>query len=223
MLFTACEKDDDIYSQGSKDATEIDQILSITAISDSTITADGQTTSKISLKITQDAGLSNRTVMLSTDLGVFSNGEATETVTVDAYGNGQFQISSNKTGKATIMATLKNTKVRTMINFIPALPNDMLISADKYVLNPQESANITVALSRDPGKGVVSDPVKVSFSIIGTNADLLIIPPFARSDSGAANVALSNPFGIKGNFAITASAVNQDNTPFSRTIRIQIQ
>lgn len=221
LLSQACKKDDDIYSVGSKNSTSVDQIIKVTNVSENTIPADLLSKSIISLHITPDALAANRVVTLSTTLGKFANGEKTTSVSADAYGNTQFSISSGEPGIAVITASVKSVSITQQITFISAMPDDLILSADKYLLDPTGSANITVKLFRNPGSGTVSDPVKVNFSISGPS-DNLVIAPFSYSANGTATAVLANPFGAKGTFLLTATVTKQDGVLLSRNITIVI-
>ena len=78
-------------------------------------------------------------------------------------------LTSKKTGKSDIRATVKSYTIDTMVVFQPALPQDLMVSADLYVVDTTQSVKITALLSRDPFKGQVSDPVKVFYAVTPDN------------------------------------------------------
>jgi hypothetical protein len=222
LLLIGCRKDDEDYSAGNAEAVPTDRIIKITKISEINIPADTETTSTISLHITPDALAANRSISLSTTLGKFSNSQKATTLTVDAHGDGTFTLSSADIGVATVTATVKGISVDTTLNFQAAPPDDLLLTADHYILDTTQSAVITVMLFRDPGNGVVTNPQKVNFSITGTGADQLILPAFAYSTAGNASATLSNPAAIKGSFIVSVSINNSKGIAIVKTLNMKI-
>lgn len=227
LLQISCNKEDDIYSPGNSQGTPISDIIKITNVSRLTIEADTLTVSVIEVEIHPEASEDNRKIAFSTSLGNFQNGKNTDTITVNASGKATISLLSGVTGIALVSAKVSSYSVDTTITFTTSLPDDMLIEASKYVIDSSETITITSQLFRNPGRGKVSDPVKIYYDIIpdGGGVSPLIYPSFAFSKNREALVKISNPLNWKGRYQVvskTISAQSPSDT-IQRSLFIQIK
>jgi hypothetical protein len=223
IFFTSCHRDEDLLSIGNISGPSIESIIKIASVSNYNI-ADSVTATMISIKINPESIVSKKEVKFNTSLGKFSNNDTSITINSTTAGMASAFLTSNKSGVAIIKATVDGYSVDTLISFMPAMPQDMQVESDKYLLDTIASttANITSKLYRDTG--VISDPVKVIFNIKSDSAHTLplLSPSFQFSDKKQVITTLTNPFKSQGWFTITASTVKQNGDTLSRSIRIKI-
>ncbi|SEN81662.1 hypothetical protein SAMN05192574_104240 [Mucilaginibacter gossypiicola] len=224
LLLCTCKKDDDAYSVGNADGPKLSDIIRITSLSTVTPEADTVSTSVIGLHINAESASSNRTITMSTTLGNFLNGNKTMTVTADAAGNAQAVVRSPLAGDAQITATVKSISIDTVIHFKPALPDDMLLTADNYNSDTSTSFNLTAAISRNPGRGLPSDPQKIWFTITpGAGSGGLVYPAFANTAGHTTTIAVTNPFKVSGTFKIEAKTLNDKADTIRKNLTIVIK
>jgi len=219
----SCKKDDDVYAPGSASGAEIANILQIDSKGVTDVPADLATPVTIYVSVPADAATAKKTITLTTTLGVFVNGQATSSVIADAYGKAQFTLKSAGIGTAIVSATSGNYSVNTSVKFIAAMPDDLILTADKYQISASETATLTATLYRAPQNGSVTDPAKVEFSVSGGSGNPLFIPAFAYSAHGVATAVLGNPFSSTGTYTVTAKANNQQGQSISKSITVVIR
>jgi hypothetical protein len=228
LLFIAgldsCKKDDDVYALNNPRGIQLNSIISFKSLSAISLEADGVSQSLIAIQINPETDPAFRQIMLTTTIGNFSNGRQTDTITANGSGIALFTLSSTKTGKAKITAAVKSYTVDTAVFFQPALPQDLLLTADLYVLDTTQSVKVTTLLSRDPFKGVVSDPVKVFYSVIPDNPqpESLIYPGFDYSNQEKSTIIISNPFLLTGGFKVEATTLSANGVSLKKSININI-
>lgn len=224
LLLNTCKKDDQVYTLGNPKGPILSDIIKITRISSPTLEADTAGTSVISLHINAESDPANRSIMVTTTLGNFLNGNKTMTLTADAAGNAQAVIRSSLVGDAQITATVKSISVDTIIHFKTAPPDDLLLTANNYTTDTSGSINLTVAISRNPGRGLPSDPQKIWFTIkAGSGATALVCPGFANTTGHAATVAVTNPYKVSGTFIVEAKTVNDNTDTIRKSITLVIK
>lgn len=225
FVFAACDRDDEVYSAGNKNATATSDLLKIKSISRLQTEADSAATIVFEYKLNIEADSVNRYVLLQTSLGNFLNGKAIDTVRADAYGIAKASLLSPKSGTAIITARLKSVVIDTSVTFTPALPDDMLLSANNYVLDTNSNIIVSADLFRNPGRGIVSDPVKVSFSVSSLSGatQTLIYPSFAFSSDKKAVITIANPFKATGQFKVDAKTPSAQGDTIRRNLVFTIQ
>ena len=225
LVLDSCKKDEDVYSLNNPDGVKLKSIIYFSSLSATSLEADGVSQSLVNIQINPEADPGSRQIILSTTTGNFANGRSTDTITANAAGQASFVLTSKKTGKSDIRATVKSYTVDTMVVFQPALPQDLMVSADLYVVDTTQSVKITTLLSRDPFKGQVSDPVKVFYAVTPDNPQpgTLIWPDFDYSDQGKSTITVSNPFLLKGGFKIEATTLSASGTSLKQSVHIIIR
>ncbi|MCK9220854.1 MAG: Ig-like domain-containing protein [Bacteroidales bacterium] len=223
-VLDSCKKEDDVYSLNDPDGVKLNSIIYFSSLSATSIEADGVSQSLVTIQINPEADLDSRQIILSATMGDFSNGRSTDTITANASGMATFALTSIKTGRSEIRAAVKSYTVDTTVLFQLSLPQDILLTADLYILDATQYVKVTTVLSRDPFKGKISDPVKVFYSVIPDNPQLesLICPAFDYSDQGKSTITVSNPFLLTGGFKIKATTMSASGDSLSQSIYIKI-
>jgi hypothetical protein len=223
FFLLSCKKDDDIYTPGTSKGVDVSSILQLDAKGATDIPADQATPVTIYVTMRADAAAASKTITLATTVGIFGNSQATSSVTADANGKAEFTLTSANIGTAIVTATSGAYSVTTSVKFVAAMPDDLILTADKYQVSPSETATMTATLYRAPQSGSVTDPVKVEFSVSGGSGQPLFIPAFAYSTHGVATAVLGNPFGSVGTYTVTATSTNQQGQPISKSITVVIK
>lgn len=207
ILIVSCKRDDDVYTIGGKNGQAPTRFLTITTLSATQQEADTASLITINLQIAANADSASHTITINTSLGKFSNGKATGTITAGADGKASISLHSGTLGNAQLSFTAKNITVDTTIKFIAALPEDMLLTADKYSGDSTSTFGLSTTLVRNTGKGIVTDPVKVFYSVRPASPGAtLVLPTFSESIKGTADCIVSNPYKVKGRFTIMAAS-----------------
>lgn len=226
-LLTSCERDDEVYSSGNTDGVQITTLLRISSISKIQIEADSLTITTIEIALHPEADSSARNIFFTTSRGLFSNGRQSDSIRANSYGIAKIDLISNEFGDARITIQSKSVLIDTSIVFQQSLADDMLMSADKYVGDTTESFTIYNSLFRNPGRGKISDPLKVFYSITADNVSspALIFPPFSFSANKTSSIEILNPLKGKGRYKIEAKTVSASNIndTIRRNIFIEIQ
>jgi hypothetical protein len=223
-LAAACRRDDDVYTIGNKDGQVASSLFWIASVSAPQIEADTASTIAIIVKITPGADTLSHTITANTTFGSFVNDKTTMTLTANSLGEAKALLHSGKTGNATVTFTVKNLSVNTTVSFIPALPDDFTLTADKYTGDSTVTYNVTSTLFRNPGKGLISDPAKVYYSISPASpGNTLVIPAFVNTAVGVATAQVSNPYKIKGSFVVLAKTAKFGGDTLRKSINLIIK
>lgn len=224
FLLCTCKKDDEVYTAGNRKGASLSSIIRVTGISVATLEADTADVSQITLHIDPESDPANRTITVNTTLGNFLNGNKSMTLTADAAGNAVAVIRSPLAGDAQVTATVKSISVDTVVHFKPAPADDLLLTADNYNTDTSGVINVTATLSRNPGRGLPSDPAKVYFTVTpGTGATALVYPAFANTTAHVATAAIKNPFKVPGTFTIEAKTPGDNADTIRRTVTVIIK
>lgn len=227
LLIFSCKKDDDIYSQGNAGGPPVSTLIQIVKVSKTTLEADSATVSTIDININPETDSASRVIIFTTTLGNFLNGKTSDTARADAYGHASVSLLSNTTGTANVTARVKFVTVGTAVTFTQALPDDMLMTSDKYIGDTNAVFTISNNLFRNSGRGKVTDPVKVFFSITPDlpSSPTLIYPQFGFSTGRKTSITVLNPAKGKGNYRVDSRVVSATSPTdtIRRSITITIQ
>jgi hypothetical protein len=222
--WAGCKKEDDTYTVGDKGGVALNNVLEFTAVSPAQLDADSASLATLTVKVDPDATVANRAVKFHTDGGTFLNGDTAEIVTANSEGYASAYLLSDSPRVAHVHVSVLNTySLDTTVTFVAALPDDMLLSSNKYAGDTTLSFVITSSLVRNTQRGKVSGHIKVNFSVAPLDTTVnLVYPPFAFSVGSNATITLSNPFQVRGRFTITASTLSSTGDSLSRNIQIKI-
>lgn len=226
VVLTSCTKEeDDEYALNNPDGFSANSLIYFKHIDSLNIEADGVTYSTIAVQIHPETDTQYRQISLKTTAGKFSNGRTTDTITVNAEGVGYFSITSNVPKRARISAMVRSYSIDTIIDFRPALPDALSISADNFVVNTTQSVSVTTTLIRDSFRGTVSDPIKVFYVVkpLTSQSYPLIFPDFAVSSQGASVITISNPFKITGDFKVEAKTLSASKDTIRKQLTFRIE
>ncbi len=225
LLFFGCiKRDDDLYSVGNPIGAQVADIIKITSVSKTGIEADNVTSSVITIKINPETDTLARMISVTTSLGTFQNGKTADIVTADANGIATVTLISPKPGITSFSAKIKSWSIDTTVTFIPALPDDMLVSVDNSVVDTNASITITDVLTRNPFRGSISDPCKVSFIVMpALGSAALVCTPFSLSADKKATATITNPTHVKGSFQVQAATMSSKGDTLKRMANFIIQ
>ena len=220
----SCKKQDDQYLVGNPNGPQLNDIIAFTKISSNILEADSASLTTIQVRINPEADTNNRNVTFTTSSGLFTNNDTTQVVYVNAEGDASVSLLDNKPEMVHIKASVLTYSIDTTVTFTAALPDDILLTSDKYVADTIDSITITTQLFRNAGKGRVSDPVKVFYKVISLDTSVnLVYPAFAFSSTQIANITIINPYKTKGGFNITSQVLSAKGDTLSKNILIKIK
>lgn len=225
IIIVSCTKEDDEFALNNSDGISPNSIIHFKEINPQNTEADGVSYSTISVQINPQADPAYRQISLNTTLGKFSNGRKTDTIVANANGVAYFTVSSEVPDRARITATVKSYSINTNIDFRPALPDDLLIDANHYVIDNTQTVTINANLLRDSFRGEVSDPIKVFYKItsITPQPNALVYPDFGMSSQGMSNITISNPFHLLGDFRVEVKTLSSSNDTLRKSLAFRIQ
>jgi hypothetical protein len=227
VFLASCDKQDYLYSVQNPIGPKIGDIISFQTISSTSIDADGFSLCTIKVKIHPEADATNRTVIFKVSgNGKFTNGDTAQSINVNTEGFATVAISNTKSETVHLKATVSTYTIDTAINFKQALPDDMQLVADNYVLDSSiaQPVHITAKLFRNAGRGLVTDGAKVFFKITPLDTAInFIYPPFQYSQNYIAVDTALNPFKVGGRFDIEAKTVSSAGDTLFRVISVRVK
>jgi hypothetical protein len=211
-LLISCDKQDDLYAVQNPLGPKIADIISFQSVSSVQLDADSASLCTVKIKINPEAAAKNRVIDFSISSGVFTFGDTEHSITANTEGIASISFISSKVHpvlfKASVSSFSTDTvvfSIDTTILFKPALPDDLLLTADSFVVDSSKSIVITANLFRNTGRGVPTDPCQVFYKITPLDTTVnLVYPEFAFSQNHSASITAINPFKAKGTFTVEA-------------------
>lgn len=224
FISVSCKKQDDQYSIGNSTSSQLKDIITFSKISSDTLQADSVSVTTIEVKINAEADSNNRDVTFTTSGGLLTNNDTTQKVHVNTEGYASVSLLDIKPEKVHIKASILSYTIDTTVAFTHAFPDDILFTSDKYIADTTDTITVSAQLFRNAGKGKVSDPIKVLYKVTPIDTTVnLVYPEFSFSQKQVSNIAISNPFKIKGNFDIEAKVQSFSGDTLSKMIRVIIK
>ena len=209
------------------DGIQTDDIITITPAAASLL-ADGESRMLITANLgsLSDPG---KTITFRTGFGKFIAGEEEnpQTFTINAShktAEAILQSSTTTEDQVELSAEVGEFKALTFIKFERAWPDEMILTAEKNVVDADriDFATLTAELFRETG--TPSDETKVNFVITELDSAKAEIVPFALSDENASVTAkVKSANGKPGEVQVKAFTRNQDGAEVSRTVNILFQ
>ncbi len=224
---SSCDKQDDLYSVQNPIGTKISSIIAFQSLSPTQIEADSFSLCTIKVKINPEADAPNRTVKFKVSGNAsFTNGDTVQTVVANTEGYAIASFKNAKVETVHLTAIVSSYSIDTTVKFTLALPDDMQLEADSYVLDRTTSqpAVIKAKLFRNANRGIVSNGAKIfyTFTPLDTTVNF-IYQPFQYSFSQMAIDTAINPFKTGGRFNIEAKTLSADGTTLSKMVMIRVR
>lgn len=227
LLMVSCQKQDDLYSQQNLIGPQIGDIISFQTVSSSNVDADGVSLCTIKVKINPEAEAVNRAVVFKvTGNAKLTNGDTVQTITANTQGFATASFYNTKAESVQVKASVLTYSIDTSIIFKIALPDDLLLEADNYLLDSSmaQPVHLTTKLFRNANRGIVSDGAKVFFTITPLDTTInFIYQPFVYSQNQIAVDTAINPFKIGGRFKIETKTVSAIGDTLIKVINIRVQ
>ncbi len=223
ILFTACQRDALTYNINEPGGTPVSSIIAIKSLSASQVAADSATTCEIMVQINPNTDSVSRPVIFKTSNGSFPNRQMTDTLTPDAFGVVTAFVISNSPGPAEISANLQSYIVDTLIEFVPAFPDNLMMASSKYTGSPTDTFVVSCQVFRDTGK--VSNPIMIDFRQRPAAAagQGLIFASFANTSAGMATVTVYNPYQVAGTISVGASTTAKNGSTLTDSVTLVIK
>lgn len=225
LFLASCQKQDDLYSQQNPIGPQIGDIISFQSVTSTAIDADGVSLCTIKVKINPEADAASRAVVFKINGSAkFTNGDTMQTITANTQGFATASFYNTKAEAVLVKASVLTYAIDTVTNFKIALPDDMQLTADNYVLDTGQAVHITARLFRNSGRGEATDGVKVFYLItpIDTNINF-IYQPFQFSQNHFAVDTATNPFRAGGRFKVETKTVSAMGDTLRKSINIIVR
>lgn len=225
LLFTSCQKQDDLYSQQNPIGPQIGDIISFQTVSSTTIDADGVSLCTIKVKIYPQADAANRAVVFKVSGSArFTNDDTMQTITANTQGYAIASFYNPKAEAVNLKVSVLTYVIDTTVNFIKALPDDMQLTADDYVLDTGQAVHLTSRLYRNAGRGEATDGAKVFFTITPLDTAInFIYQPFSFSKNKIAADTAINPFRVGGRFRVDSKTVSALGDTLRKSINLIVK
>lgn len=225
LLFSSCEKQDDLFSQQNPMGPQIGDIISIQTVSSTQVDADGVSLCTIKVKIYPQADVANRSVVFKvTGNAKFTNGDTMQTIATNTEGFATASIYNTKAEAVQVKVSVLTYIIDTTVSFVKALPDDMILTADDYVLDTGQAVHLTSRLYRNAGRGEATDGAKVFFTITPLDTAInFIYQPFSFSKNQVAADTAINPFRVGGRFRVDSKTVSALGDTLRKTINIIVR
>lgn len=227
LLFFSCKKQNDQYSVQNIDGPQVGDIISFQSVSSILVDADGVSLSTIKVKVHPEASTASRNVVFKiSGKARFSNGDTLQIVTVNTEGYATVSCRDTVAEPVQFKAMVDSFSIDTIIQFLPALPDDMQLSADDYVLDSTSGQSIvlTATLFRDANRGVVSEGLKVYYRIVPLDTTInFVYPLFQFAQQRVAVITAENPFKAGGRFTAEAKVVSASGDTIVKTIPFRVE
>lgn len=227
LCMSSCQKQDDLYSQQNPIGPQIGDIISFQTVSSTNVDADGVSLCTVKVKINPEADAANRAVVFKvTGNAKLTNGDTVQTITANTQGFATASFYNAKAETVQLKASVLTYSIDTDINFKTALPDDMQLTADDYVLDSAtaQPVVITAKLLRNAGRGLVTDGAKVFFKITPLDTAInFIYQPFQYAQNQIAVDTATNPFKVGGRFRIETKTVSAIGDTLFKSINIIVR
>jgi hypothetical protein len=225
LLLAACQRDTAVYTINTPGGTPVSSIISIKSLSALQVEADSATAFEIAVQINPSTDSVDRPLIFTTTNGTFLNRGKSDTILPDAYGVATTSIVSNTPGPAKLSANLQSYIVDTLIEFIPALPDNMLLVSSKYAPTPTDTVTLNCQVFRNIGRGKVTDPVTITFQQHPATApgQGLVFLPLATTSNGKATLMVFNPYQITGTFELVANTAADNGNAIADSVTLVIK
>jgi hypothetical protein len=211
-------------------SVKLDDIIQVTAENDSLL-ADGFSFTGILAKLPEEA--SGKTVTFSTDFGTFcrsdsSRNSASKVLTVKAT-NGTARVflrSDLDVINAIVSAQVDSFTNFTVVRFIRAYPDDILLHADPAILSADSIYTSKIEATLTRSEGSVSKNTLVRFSAVrkGTSESFGRIPPSARTGEESKVMVTLTSKDLTGVAVVTAMVENtREGTRVERFIEVEFK
>jgi hypothetical protein len=199
VLLAGCGKDADKLNTPDINNTVSTPVVTATVKSDGVV-ADNYTNAEIQLQVKLDTGLS-RSFVLTTDKGSFSNDSKSVTVFAGSDGLASAYLKDNRAELVNV--TITNIEINysktISVQFVAALPDQILIEPDAAVVANSASAKVSIKATLLRKTGTVSVSQALTFGDLTTTGN--------KSIGIFLNSTLSNADGI-----VTVQYFLQDTT-----------
>lgn len=223
----SCDKQDDLYTIQNTAGTPTSSIIAFQNVSSASPDADGVSSCIIKVKIFPEADAAYRTVTFKVNgTAKFSNGDTVLAVSVNTDGFATATLTNTKAELVHVKTIVSTFSIDTAVTFKQALPDDMQLFADSYVLDSATPAPavLKAKLFRNSNRGLATDGAKVFFNITPLDTTLnFIYPGFQYTQDQLAVDTALNPFKIGGRFLVEAKTVAASGDTLYRRITFVVK
>jgi hypothetical protein len=200
-------------------APDANNIFTFGVISDN-IPADGVSLITLPVMVNTNIPVANRSVTFTTDLGTFTTGTAA--IPADPAGNVTAYLKSSVAGPAHIAATCNSITRYITVNFVPAIPDFLLLSANS-TLTHGSANNMTIAIAARRNTGTPTPAFAFVYNAVDEDGNTIgsFTNGTLSNQTGDATVVYSaGNTTYQGNITITVALEDYPN--ISQSINVLI-
>lgn len=208
LTIFGCEKTE--YTLNSDNGPQVSDVIWFESIGSTILVADSASNVDIRISLNKLADTAFKRVNITTDKGLFANGEKSILIVANAERKAVATLYSGvEEGTAHIRATVNSISIDTSLQFIKALPNNIQINPSAIVTD-KEKIKLGLKLGREEGRVGKDIMVILKYESLDTIGGILDIQPSMMVERETDSITISNPFNLKGRFEIIAKAQNQE-------------
>ncbi len=218
LLFCSCEQTE--FRIGAENGPEIDDVIKFESTLPESLVADSADHAEITIAINKIADMEYDSVLVTTDLGYFSNNTQSQYVVVNADKKTSFLLNTGtKSGTAHIRARILGYSIEESLTFEKAYPTGIAFEST-ILKSTNDSVSTTINLFRESGVAYESQKVALSYTSLDSTNALIDLPQTLYITDGSGKLSIKNPLEHTGRFEVEASALNQSGNTISAQLLI---
>ena len=148
-----------------------DGLVALT-VSEATVPADDDTTTRVVARIAPELPADRRSVEFTTTVGEFAQSDSAKhsVPAVDASNTATVELRSDRIGTARVTAIVDGVSTETFIEFVRALPDEIRVSAAEFFI-PARAGKVAVAATLVRRRGKPTENLTVVFETVTPSGD----------------------------------------------------
>lgn len=201
-----------------------DDIITISEINPVEVYADSSTEVLVRVKINANSS-ANQSVTLTTTAGLINGSSKSESITTNTDRYADFKLTAGQAaGPVFLKATVLTDYSRdTIINFLKAYPDSIIINPEKFVIDKNTTLPIEINLFRYKGYPSAGQNIFYSATTSGGEKAGTIIPDGEFAPGNKVNAVFTPNQDLEGDVFITVTVLTEDGSKMDSSIKIKIQ
>ncbi len=203
-------------------APDANTIFTLGTITDN-IPADGVSQMVLPAHVNTNIPVANRTVTFTTDSGSFTNGTATAVIAADPSGDLTAYLKSSSVGPAHISATSNSVTRYHTVNFVPAIPDFLLLTANS-TLTHGSANSMTISIKAKRNTGTPTSGFAFTYGVIDQDGNSIgtFTNGTLSDQAGDATVVYTAGNAAEAGDVITITIALADHPNISKSINVLI-
>jgi hypothetical protein len=201
-----------------------DDIIAFTSIEPINPFADSDAEILIRVRINPQSS-ANQSVTLTTTEGTINGASKSESVTTNTDRYADFKLKTGQVaGPVLLKATVMTDYSRdTIINFLKAYPDSIIINPEKYVMEKNTSLPIEVNLFRHKGYPSAGQNIFYSATTLAGEKAGTVTPDGEFVPGNKINATFTPNQDLEGDIFIIATIIKEDGSQMTSKTRVRVQ